>query len=109
MPPFAPRYPDELYQLLERIDDERLTLAEIARRVGDAAQAAGMTRPSPVHVRRLVAELRRLRDGNREVRRAAVEAATRSITYRAPHPYEVEEAAARARERIELRERRRRR
>ena len=109
VPPFAPRYPDELYALLERIDDERLTLAEVARRVGDAAQQAGMTRPSPVHVRRLIAELRRLREDDREIRRAALEAALGGITYRAPHPYEVEEAAARASDRIELRERRRRR
>ena len=71
---FAPRYPDRLFRLIEQLDNERLSLAEATRSISAAAQAEGLTRPSPVHVRRLVGELRQLREDERELRRAAVEA-----------------------------------
>lgn len=94
--------------MIEQLDDERESLAEVARRIGDAAQAEGLTRPSPVHVRRLVAHLRRLRADDREVRRAAWDEAVRRLPYAPPNAYEVAEVAGRTRERIDQRERRRR-
>jgi hypothetical protein len=33
--------------MIEALDDEDLTLAEVTRRVGAAAERAGVTRPSP--------------------------------------------------------------
>jgi uncharacterized protein YjiS (DUF1127 family) len=105
MPRFAPRYPDRLLALIEATDDEGLSLAEIARRVGAAAEAAGITRPSVVHVRRLVAELRERRDEERELRRITVEALADLAAQRSP--IAVVEAATRKRERLEERARRR--
>lgn len=109
MPRFAPRYPDELYRLIERLDDERLSLAEVARRVADAAQEAGMTRPSPVHVRRLLGELRGLRRDDREIREAGFNALGRVLGGRQVGRAEIQTAVGRAQERVEQRARRRRR
>lgn len=106
---FAPRYPDRLFRLIEQLDDERLSLAEVTRRIGAAAQAEGMTRPSPVHVRRLVGELRRLREDERELRRAALEVLTRTLPYRPPTPLELGSAQERVLDRIRAREQRKRR
>lgn len=108
MPPFAPRYPDRVFELIERLDDESAPLAEIARRVGDAAQAEGLTRPSPVHVRRLLSELRAQRRDDREIRDAALETLTRIATGRVPDPFTVHRPVERAMEQAELRARRRR-
>jgi hypothetical protein len=47
VPRFASRYPDRLYELIERLDGESLPLAEVARRIGSAAEAEGITRPEP--------------------------------------------------------------
>jgi hypothetical protein len=104
VPPFAPRYPDRLYRLIETLDDERLSLAESARRIGDAAQAERMIRPSPVHVRRLCAELRRLRAEERELRQATRQAFTKTLPYRPPTPDEVGSARERVEDRIRARE-----
>lgn len=97
--PLAPRYPDRLLWLLEELDDDLITLAEMVRRVGEAAQAEGITRPSPAHVRRLVAELRLLRAEEREVRRATLETIAGTLPYRLPTPLELGTARDRARER----------
>jgi len=107
VPCFAPRYPDGLYRLIEELDDETLTLAEVARRIGDAAQGAGMIRPSPVHVRRLLAELRELRRDEREIRAAGLEALGRLAAGRPSDRTEPLRTVLRARERVELRARRR--
>lgn len=104
---FAPRYPGRLFSLIERLDDETLSLAAMARRIGDIAQAEGLIRPSPVHVRRLVAELRELRAEERQVRQAAWDAFTAPMPYSAGNAYDVATAAVRERERIEQRRRRR--
>ena len=101
----APRYPARLLRLIETIDDERLSLAEIARRVGAAAEHAGIIRPSPVHVRALVAELRERRRDETEIRRAAVDALVDFAT-RNPNPHAALEAVDRVRERVEERGRR---
>jgi hypothetical protein len=107
MPPAAPRYPEKLLALIEGLDDESLSLAEVARRVGAAAERAHMIRPSPVHVRRLVALQRELRRDEREVRQAAVDALVDLTVGRNPNPFAVVEKVDRARERVEERARRR--
>jgi hypothetical protein len=107
MPLAAPRYPDRLLALIEALDDEALSLAEVARRVGAAAERAGIVRPSPVHVRRLVALQRDLRRDEREVRQAAIDALIDLELGRSPNPFAIVEKIDRARERVEERARRR--
>jgi hypothetical protein len=99
----APRYPERLLGIIEALDDEELTLAEVARRVGAAAERAGITRPSTVHVRTVVAELRLRREEDREARRAAFEEMTRRLPYTIGNAYEAEAAATRARARVRTR------
>jgi hypothetical protein len=99
----APRYSERLLGMIEALDDEESTLAEVARRVGAAAERAGLTRPSPVHVRALVADLRLEREAEREARRAALHELTRRLPYTIGNAYEAEAAAERARERVRRR------
>jgi len=99
----APRYPERLLGMIEALDDEELSLAEIARRVGSAAERGGMTRPSPVHVRALLAELRLQRAEDREARRAALDELTRRLPYAIGNAYDIETASALARARVRAR------
>lgn len=108
MPRAAPRYSERLLALIEVLDDESVSLAEVARRVGAAAERAQIVRPSPVHVRRLVALQRDLRRDEREVREAAVDALVDLAVGRNPNPFAVVERVDRARERVEERAQRRR-
>ena len=101
---FAPRYPDRLFELIETLDDEKLSLAEVARRVGTAAVREGITRPSAVHVRALLAELRAIRRDERELRAADVEAFRKAFGPIAGDPWLVQQ---RAQERVGERARRR--
>jgi hypothetical protein len=94
--------------MIEALDDEILIPAEVARRVGFAAERAGIVRPSSVHVRALVAELRLKRQEDREARRAAFDEMTRRLPYAIGDAYEAEGAAGRAREEVRARRRRRR-
>ena len=103
----APRYPDRLLGMIEALDDEGMSLAEVARRVGAAAERSGITRPSPVHVRALAAELRWQREEDRAARRAAFEEMTRRLPYAIGNAYEAEAATYRARRRMRARDRRR--
>lgn len=107
MPRFAPRYPDRLYELIEQLDDESLSLAEVARRIGSAADAEEITRPSPVHVRRLLASLREFRRDDREIRAAGLEALGQVLGPRAANPWVIQRAMLRAEGRVEVRARRR--
>ena len=102
----APRYPDRLLGMIDALDDDEVSLAEVARRVGAAAERSGITRPSPVHVRALAAELRWKREGDREARRAAIQELTHRLPYTIGDAYEAEAAAHRARERTRARRRR---
>lgn len=99
----APRYPERLLGMIEALDDEELSLAEVVRRIGSAAERGGMTRPSPVHVRALLAELRLQRAEDREARRAALNELTRRLPYAIGNAYEAEAASALARERVRAR------
>ena len=101
----APRYPERLLGMIEALDDDAVTLAELARRVGETAQRSGLIRPSPVHVRAIAAELRLRREEEREARRAAWEEMTRRLPYAPGNPFEASAAAERARERVRRRKR----
>ena len=61
----APRYHPRLIRALRSLDDRRQPIAEICRRAGDVADRLGVTRPSYVHVRRLVLAERARRDAAR--------------------------------------------
>jgi hypothetical protein len=54
VPAAAPRYDPRLIAAARKLDDDRLPIAETCRRVGDAADRLGLTRPSYVHLRRIV-------------------------------------------------------
>ena len=63
MTSFAPRISPRLLEALVRLDDKRLPIAEVNRRVGAEAERLGLKRPSYQRVRELVHETRRLRRG----------------------------------------------
>ena len=58
---FAPRVSPRLLRALDRIDDRRLPIAELNRRLGAEAERLGLRRPSYERVRTLVHLLRRWR------------------------------------------------
>jgi hypothetical protein len=58
---FAPRISPRLVRALDRLDDRRLTIAEINRRLGAEAERLGLPRPSYQRVRVLLHLLRRWR------------------------------------------------
>jgi hypothetical protein len=58
---FAPRISPRLLHVLDRLDDRRLPIAEINRRLGAEAERRGLRRPSYERVRELVHRLRWLR------------------------------------------------
>lgn len=99
----APRYPELLLRIIEALDDEEVSLAELARRVGATAEENGLFRPSTVHVRFVAAELRLIRKEEREARRAAWEEMTRRLPYAIGNAYEAAAAADRAREPVRAR------
>ena len=57
----APRLSPRLLDAIVRIDDRKLPIAEIRRRLGAEADRLGLPRPSYERVRELVHESRRLR------------------------------------------------
>jgi len=60
---FAPRISPRLLRALDRLDDPRLPIAELNRRLGAEAERLGLRRPSYQRVRELVHRLRSLRRG----------------------------------------------
>jgi hypothetical protein len=108
VPRLAPRYPQRLFDLIEELERDDLSLAEVVRRVGAAAQAEGITRPSPAHVRRLVTELREIRRDEQAIRDALLDAAGRVATGRVADPHTLHVPVVRALEQAEVRARRRR-
>ena len=99
----APRYPELLLRIIEALDDDEVSLADLARRVGAAAEENGLVRPSPVHIRAVARELRLIREENREARRAAWDEMTRRLPYAIGNAYEAAAAAERARARARTR------
>ena len=58
---FAPRFSPRLIDAIVRLDDRRIPVAEVNRRVGQEAERLGLRRPSYQRVRVLVHQLRRVR------------------------------------------------
>jgi hypothetical protein len=58
---FAPRISPRLVEAIVRLDDARLPIAEVNRRVGEEAERLGLRRPSYQRVRELVHQSRSLR------------------------------------------------
>jgi len=54
----AARITPDLLTMLDRLDDGRLPVAEVARRLGAEAELRGQLRPSYERIRQLVRELR---------------------------------------------------
>ena len=94
MPRFAPRYDRRLVDAIGRFDDRGVPIAETCRRVGDYAARIGATRPSYVHLRRLILERRLREDERRELLVDALRLVYRplrhdldSVLDRVPHPF----------------------
>jgi hypothetical protein len=64
----APRYPANLLDSIAKLDDPDVPIAEVCRRVADRAGELGLTRPSYVHLRRLVHASRERRVAIRDLR-----------------------------------------
>jgi hypothetical protein len=77
----APRYDARIVDAVRRLDDERVSMAETCRRVGDVAVALGLPRPSTVHLRRLV---RAERERAREIDGLLESLASEALSGRAP-------------------------
>jgi hypothetical protein len=101
--PIAPRYGFRLLEAIRILDDRTVTIAEVTRRVGRAAEHFGVTRPSYVHVRRLVLANRIREDENHaraeELRTIAVDVASDVLVGRLVDVYEVADRVREARER----------
>ena len=66
--PLAPRYDPLIDELVHRLDDRTVPMAETARRVGDGAQLLGLIRPTYPHLRRLIVFHRGRRDAEQAYR-----------------------------------------
>lgn len=67
MPKFAPRYRHALLEAVYRLDDGKISIAELCRRVDTEAERLGLPRPSYVHLRRISQAERERRRERREV------------------------------------------
>ena len=92
MPSSAPRYDERILAAARALDDERQPIAEICRRVGRECDRLGLTRPSYVHLRRIIRAERERREALSEVRHELVE---QLFSGRAPN---IAKARAQARE-----------
>lgn len=81
MPAFAPRYDPRLGDAIRAFDDGKIPIAEVCRRVGEAAELLGVPRPSYVHVRRLVHQYRETA-GAESARKAALRAIAADVAGR---------------------------
>jgi hypothetical protein len=64
----APRYSSALLDAIGKLDNDGVSIAEVCRRIGDHAGELGLTRPSYVHLRRLVHAARDRRAALAELR-----------------------------------------
>jgi len=65
----APRYDPRILQAVRALDDRGEPMAEIARRVGRVAAELDLPKPSYVHLRRYIIELREEQDAERSRRK----------------------------------------
>jgi hypothetical protein len=97
---FAPRYEDRIFDLLVALDDRTVPVAEVNRRVGDAAERLGLIRPSYVHLRRILLAERDRQDAEQarraEVRRILADSGTRFLVGLRVDAYEVADRIERA-------------
>jgi hypothetical protein len=84
--PLAPRYSPRILEAARALDDPSQPIAETCRRVGVAAEAMGLPRPSYSHLRRFIREERE-RQG--AIRRVVSDATNQLLAGRVPHPYDV--------------------
>jgi hypothetical protein len=84
MPDAAPRYHPKLLELIVTLDDNAQPIAETCRRVGDAAERLGLSRPSYVHVRRIVVAERAARRRRKKLRAPLVDAAVSTFAGGSP-------------------------
>ena len=61
----APRYDPRILEAVRSLDDRRESMAEVTRRVGRVAAELGLPKPSYVHLRRHIVELRAEQDAVR--------------------------------------------
>ena len=105
----APRYDDRILDAVRLLDERDEPMAEICRRVGEAAWSLGLPRPSYVHLRRLLHEHRERCDFERarraELREIGADVAVRLLTGRAVDAYDVAERVDRAPRRLRPRTR----
>jgi hypothetical protein len=89
----APRYDPFILEALSALDDRSVPIAEVCRRVGRAAAETGLTRPSYVHLRRLVLAERARKDAERarqqEIRAIVADVAEDLLVGRRVNAYEV--------------------
>ena len=86
----APRYDPRILALAQELDDPGKPMAETCRRVCAAAEEIGITRPSYVHLSRLVREVRDaaedVRARREAIRAVAGEVAGQLVAGRVPDP-----------------------
>ena len=82
---FASHFSVRLLDEVDDLSDLSVPIAEINRRVGDAAQRLGVTKPSYERVRQLVHEARDIRRGYVSALEILIDVATRT---RSPRAYE---------------------
>jgi len=91
----APRYDERIIMAALELDDRDEPIAEICRRVAAHAQEHGITRPSYVHLRRLIRAERERRDEElarrRELMRIAADVYEDTIRARVVDAFEVAE------------------
>jgi hypothetical protein len=80
---FATRLPARLFDLIERLAEHPLSIAEINRLVGAEAERVGVTRPSYERVRELVHEARWLGKGHPSLGSTVLDVATRTRSHAA--------------------------
>jgi hypothetical protein len=106
MVPCAPRYRASIVEAIDALDDGRMPVAELCRRVGALAERLGLLRPSYVHLRRyaLAQRARAKAEARRraELRAIASGTAERMVLGLRVDAYEVAEQVAVARGRYEL-------
>jgi hypothetical protein len=91
----APRYDPRIREAIAELDRLSQPIAETCRRVGARAEELGLTRPSHVHLRQLVAEERERkafeRDRRKELRQIAWDVYWDINFGKRVDPWEVEE------------------
>ena len=101
MVPAAPRYDRRIVAAISLLDDRSQPIAETCRRVGRVASESGLSRPSYVHVRRLLLAERRRQDARSEqraeVREVALDVVRDLVLGRRVDAYEVADRVQEAR------------